>query len=251
MALDWEEPHFSNPESPFIPPLEVRTYDLHKKGRLPTPVDKVTGLVDKRALVNLVINTVVPGYDWTSSHVPNLKTTRHHLLWPHAWYAGYEDLRNHGSLSSKMPRIAHNWAHEVTYPALPPSLEVSHEYVEARNLSDGMRTLAGHPAFLAKETLRINHEVFGSVDEESDNVLRGEIAEDKQIDLARQLEVFSKLFEAAKAGPKEFQVIDYAAFELNNVNDMLRIAHRIARHAVDEAAIDRGLIQQEDEKIAA
>ncbi|RWZ78813.1 MAG: hypothetical protein EOT05_03640 [Candidatus Microsaccharimonas sossegonensis] len=64
MAFVWIEPHYSNPASPYIPPLEVRTYDLHKEGRLPTPVDEMTGLVDRRALVELVKSTVVPGYDW-------------------------------------------------------------------------------------------------------------------------------------------------------------------------------------------
>jgi len=251
MALNWIEPNFSNPESPFIPPLEARTYDLHKKGRLPTPIDKVTGLVDKRALVNLVKSTVVPGYDWTSPSVPRPTTTRHHLLWPHGWFDGLKDLRNHGSLSSSMPRIAHNWTHDVTYPAAPPSRESAHEYVEARRLADKMQAIARNPAFLAKETLRINQEVVVDITEERLDILRFEIEEDKQIDLSHQLDIFSKLFEVAKSGPEEFQVIDYAGFELSTVPDMLRIAHKLGRQVTMEASIDKGLLPQEQTKLAA
>lgn len=251
MALGWIKPNYSNPESPFIPPLEVRTYDLYKKGRLPTPTNTVTGITDRAALVNLVKGTVIPGYDWTSSHVPRPKRTRHHLSWPHAWYEGLEDLRNHGSLSASMPQLAHNWAHEVTYPAEPPTKEAAHNYVEAYNLMDAMQATVKYPSVLARETLKINFEVFGAIEDEQLEILRAEIEEDKQIDLEHQLETFSKLFEAAKAGPKEFQVVNYDDMELRNVTDMLRIARKIGRQVIADASVDKLLIVQKQDKIAA
>jgi hypothetical protein len=251
MALNWIEPNFSNPESPFVPPLAVRTYDLHKKGRLETPIHRDTGLVDKRALIHLVKNTVIPGYDWTSETVPVPKLTRHHLLWPHGWFEKIKDLRDHGSLSARMPIIAHNWTHDVTRPAKPPTEEVAHHYEDAHEIADTMRTIARHPAFLAKETLRITQEVFVTFTDGELDILKGEIEEDKTIDLEHQYDIFSKLFEQAKEGPREFQVVDYASLELRNVTDMLRIANKIARQAMIEASIDRWLIPQEDAKIVA
>ena len=242
MSLEWIEPNFSNPESPFIPPLEARTYDLHKKGRLPTPIDKVTGLVDKRALVNLVKGTVVPGYDWTSPLVPKPTTTRHHLLWPRTWFDQQHDLRGHGSLSSSMPRIAHNWTHDVTYPAAPPTAEVGHDYMRGRSLANDMMVTARHPAFLAKETFRIHQEVYADLSQERLDTLMSDIKEDTYTDLTHQLETFSKLFDAAKAEPGEFQVIEYGNLELRNVKDMLRIAHKIGRQVTMEAAIDKELL---------
>jgi hypothetical protein len=251
MALDWIEPHYSNPESPYVPSLEVRTYDLHKKGRLPTPTNVVTGIVDRVALINLVKDTVIPGYDWTSSHVTRPKKTRHHLLWPHAWYEGLEDLRNHGTLSAGMSQLAHSWAHEVTYPSKPPTAEAAHHYVEAYDLVDAMQVAAKYPSVLARETLKINFDVFGAIEDQQLETLRAEIEEDKHIDLEHQLETFSKLFEAAKAGPKEFQVVNYADMELQNVTDMLRIVRKIGRQVVANASVDRLLIVNKQDKIAA
>ncbi|RWZ78812.1 MAG: hypothetical protein EOT05_03635 [Candidatus Microsaccharimonas sossegonensis] len=150
-----------------------------------------------------------------------------------------------------MPRIAHNWTHDVTYPAVPPTREVAIEYMKARTLADSMQTVARHPAFLAKETLRIYQEVYPHINEEQLHFFKLEIEEDKQLDLEHQLGIFSKLFEAAKAGPKEFQVIEYDSLALHNTADMLRISQKIARHVMNEASVDKRLLTQENDKIAA
>lgn len=248
MALEWIEPNFANP-TPYLPPPEVRVYDLQKEGRLDTPVHPDTGLVDRRALMFLIKSTVTPDYDWKTP-VINRTTSDHHLQWPRSWYE-YEKFRNHRSRRTNIRPVPHNWIHEVTRPAAPASRDVEYEYVEGREIGGMMRTVANHPQYLGRETLRIHREVYPTMDDLQLAVLRGEVKEDIRIDLETQLEDFSVLFEKAKAGAPEFQLIDYSSFELRNVADMMKIARKIGHQILEEATLDQRILDGEVEAFVA
>lgn len=247
MSLDWIEPNFSGP-SLYLPPAEVVTYDVRKEGRIDTPIHEDTKLVDRKALMFIIKGTVVPEYDWKSP-VENTHTSDHHLHWPHPWYEN-KSFRNHGSRRTKIMPVPHRWIHEITVPPNPASKDVEYLYLEGRELADGMRNAAGYPLFLGRETLRINKEVHDFISSEHLEQLKKDIQVDVQIDLDQQLENFGRMFDQAKTGPKEFQVIDYSKFELRSVSDMMKISRAIVKKVKEEAEMDQRILNGEIDLIS-
>lgn len=248
MAMDWIEPNFASP-SLYLPPQEVKLYDPRKEGRLETPVHSSTGLVDRQGLMFLIKSTVIPEYDWKSPAV-TMQRNDHHLHWPHPWYEN-KKFRNHGSRRTKIAPIAHNHIHDVTRPAAPASPDVEHEYIEGQSLADQMRSTVSYPLYIGRQTVRIYKEVYGDMPVEQLTAVKRDAHVDLQIDLEEQLDTFGQLFERAKAGPKEFQVIDYSEFQLNNVSDMMKISRRIIRQAVYEAEMDQKILNGEVQRLVA
>lgn len=248
MSMDWIVPNFSSP-SPYFPPPEVVTYDLHKEGRIKTPIHEDTKLVDRRALMLFVRSTVIPEYNWRSP-VENRHTSNHHLHWPNKWYEN-KSFRNHGSRRTTILPVAHRWIHELTIPPDPVNPDVEHEYLEGRLLADELRTVANHPLFLGRETLRIHKEVYDLIEFDQLAQLKKEIHIDLQVDLEQQLDTFGNLFEQAKAGPEQFQVIDYSQFQLRNVSDMMKISRRIVKQVREEAEMDQRILDGDLEALAA
>lgn len=247
MAKVWTEPNFSGP-SPYLPPPEVLTYDPHKSGRIETPLDK-RGLTDRRALMFLMRETVVPEYDWTSPAMRR-QTSNHHLQWPKAWYERNE-FRNRGSNRTNIRPIAHNHVHNLTLPPPAPSAEVEYHFMEAQDYADEMKTIAGYPRFIGRETLRIYKEVYPELAGETLRLLRRDISEDVRLDLDAQFDAFSEVFEKAKEAPTEFQIIDYSQFELRNTDDMMKIARMIIKKAADDATMDQLILDGHIKKSAA
>jgi hypothetical protein len=236
MAGEWIEPNFARP-TPFLPPEDVRLWDLRRDGRIPTPVDRETGLVDRKAFMYLLRASVAPEYRFRAAQVP-VKKTRHHLHWPNENYKN-KVFRNQGSLQADLEPIEHNWGHELTIPPDPVDSDVEDEYVDARELATLMRTTAHHPLYLGREAVKAHKEVYAGMEPTHFQVFRGEIREDVRLDLAEAFDIFAELFERARAGYSKFQVIDYQAETLKNVDDMMRIAKQIGKTVRLEAELDR------------
>ncbi|MFY9227807.1 MAG: hypothetical protein WAO28_00560 [Candidatus Microsaccharimonas sp.] len=240
MAGEWIEPNFAGP-TPFLPPEEARVYDPRKEGRKPTPVNTVTKLVDRPALMIMTRDSVVPGYDWQAPEVRK-KRSNHHLHWPHP--RDSHGFRNRGSLRTNIRPIAHNWIHEFTIPPAAVGEETEHAFGEAEDFALEMRTIANHPLFLGRETLRINAELTALYGELPFLATKAEIREDKKLDLEFAFDSFSTVFERARRGPAEFQVIDYGSKPLRNVQDMMAIAHEISRTLRRQAELDQMILDR-------
>lgn len=236
--MDWIEPNFAGP-SPFLPPEEVRLINLRKDGRLDTPVDPHTGLVDRQGLMFMIRGTVVPEYDFRAPHIRS-KSSDHHLQWPHNRFG--KSFRNRKSRRTNITPIAHNWVHEATLPSNEVSAEVEHDYTEAHELADEMRTIANHPMYIGRETLRIYREVYPDMTHENIDILRREVREDKKLDLEFAFDAFALTFERARMAPAEFQVINYSEVPLRGVDDMMKVVSQINKTLRMEAELDQMIL---------
>ncbi|MEO6109901.1 MAG: hypothetical protein ABIP50_02745 [Candidatus Saccharimonadales bacterium] len=238
MSGEWIEPNFAGP-TPFLPPEAVRLHDLRKDGRKPTPVDTRTKLVDRRALMIMARESVVPGYDWRAPEVKK-KTSNHHLHWPH--FQDANSFRNSGSRRTNIAPIAHNWIHELTVPPDAVGEDVEHDYTEAQEYAIELRTIANHPLFLGRETVRIHKEVSAAFQNEYFVLSKQEVRQDIKLDLAFAFDSFAAVFERARQAPIEFQVIDYEARQLRGVHDMMSIAREIGATIRREAELDQKIL---------
>lgn len=122
-------PSYEQGEPPILPPPE---YWLINKGeRLETPTDD-RRIVDVDATVELVKAQLAPGYEWPSG------LDVHHFEW---YRHRYPNVRQPGVVNPYMfcelpphkglvPRVFHNFLHEITLPPPIPSEEVMFYRVE-------------------------------------------------------------------------------------------------------------------------
>ncbi len=236
--MDWVEPNFAKP-SPFLPPEEVRLINLRKDGRLETPVDPHTGIVDRQALMQLMRETVVPEYTFRAPHIGAQKSD-HHLQWPH--YRFESVFRNRRTRRTNIAPIAHNWIHESTFPPAALSEEVEREYTGGQVFADELRSIASHPMYIGREALRIYREVYPHMGTEQRDIVRREVREDKKLDLEFAFDSFSHIFEQARTAPAEFQVINYDEVRLDNVTDMMHVVHLINKSLKQQAELDQMIL---------
>lgn len=124
---------------PGLPPVELRRDEFRDPSDkrfepLPTPLTPI-GLVDRSELVRQVNNTLHTPYQWPTA------PDEHHLQWPARWYpynpkgiVNPHEFRNNAMNKAFWPRNFHGWAHRVTEPPTPPSLDVMY-YADLSQLS--------------------------------------------------------------------------------------------------------------------
>lgn len=197
---------------PALPPPDAVVYDVSKEGLIPTPVDS-RGLVDFKALVTVVDNTVVPEYVWPSEF-----NDIHHLQWPRAFY-GYQfgetvdriQFRNLAISQAILPRTFHNWIHAVTAPPDVPSEEVCEYRIETERV---VKSLFQTALISAK-------------------LMRNKTISEKTLNerLMRNFEDFSRELESIRGLPYEFVPEGIEPANLSSIDDIIRIAPTLGRIA--------------------
>lgn len=204
-----------------LPPRELWLFNpIEERELLPTPLDN-RGLVDMMGLIALMKSTVEQGYDWKSSF-----TDEHHLQWPDRWYErsmtadmSPHVFRNLAISKVRVPRVFHNWVHRITEPPPLPSEEVMHYRIDAQ---------------------RVAVELFREVKNSKTAARRRRLGEDGLEELLIQrFDSFALKFEHAKQAPREFQLLDYDHYALNDTSDMVRIGTKLGRFAVTASATNR------------
>jgi hypothetical protein len=198
--------------SPHLPPPDLWLHNPYTDERIPTPLDE-RGLVDLRELIKQTKKTVDPSYDWQSEF-----NDVHHLQWPNADYPYASDsvvnpheFRNLAISKLNAPRIFHNWIHKVTEPPPIPSEEVMYYRIEAQRVVLALAKVVGICEMLTQKP------------EIDDNKLRERLIEN--------FDDFNQKLETARAVPPEFQLIDLADYQPNDIKDLLRIRRQLGKAA--------------------
>lgn len=218
MAGEWTE-DLAQKSSIHLPPLDKRNFDLQTSKRIDTPIDEVTGLVDRERLITEILKTADPNYDWKSPFAD-----LHHLQWPNRWYDTSKDtgmsiegqkFRNLASNKVKEPRVFHNWLHLVTQPPEPPRNEVMHIVIEVDKSMTSLRGLVGYSRFLARKA-RNNGKDYTTTFRQN---------------LIRRMDSFGQELERVQRAPIEFRPEEVEGAELHNIYDMVHISERLGRYA--------------------
>lgn len=208
------------PPTTHLPPRELWLFNPKKEALLETPLDE-RGLVDMIGLIALMKTTVQPGYEWNSQFVDE-----HHLQWPDRWYPRGEVnldtphvFRNLAISKVMVPRVFHNWVHRVTEPPIMPDPEVMNYRIDAQRVAISL--------FRAVKNVKTTARKRGLDDEGLEKLL------------VQRFDSFSTTYEKAKQTPREFQLLDYGKYELNNVHDMVLIGTKLGKFTVTASATDR------------
>ncbi len=192
-----------------LPPRDTWLYDPYADGRMPTPVDSETGLVDIRELIKQVKQTIKPTYDWQSE-----KNDEHHLYWPNKWYdfetendTDPQRFRNLSSNKLTTPRIFHNWLHIVTEPVEPPDEKIMKYYMEAHYAAEALSKSIENVRGLARRRWI-----------EPDRRLRGEDYHYKE---------FFRIKDRISEVPPEIRLVDLSDYKPRSIDEISEISRRI------------------------
>lgn len=215
---------------PNLPPPEFRLHDPKLEGRIPTQLDE-RGLVDVLKLIDQVKQTVDPEFKWQSSF-----NDVHHLQWPSNQYASSpeaelnpREFRNLAISKIYVPRVFHNWVHQVTEPPPMPSDEVMRYRIEAQRV-----VLALFQSVRMGRQLTRNKQI-------SDAKL-----EDRLVEC---FDEFSTNLERVRLLPREFHLVDVSDYEPNTIEDMFLIGRSLGKVAM-VATVTRSVEQSQVRQVA-
>ena len=202
--------------SPGLPPIELRRDEYRDPlnrhfEHLPTPVTEI-GLVDRSKLIRVVNDTLHSPYEWPTD------PDEHHLQWPARWYPYEPDgfvnphkFRNNAMNKAYWMRSFHNWAHRVTEPPAPPSLEVMYHADLSQTCIDGMYRAAQTAKMLAR-----NPQVT---------------PERQQVRFHELLDDFREAHEQLARLPAEFHFVDPSNYTPETTDHLLTIDGSLGRLA--------------------
>ena len=219
---DWSDTLYVRPIVQ-LPPPEYRLYNPEMDGRIATPLDE-RGLVDAPALFQVIAETIDPSYDWSSS-----KPDSHHLQWPNRWYgdeagnpsertANPQKFRDIAIGRWMLPRVMHNWIHEVTIPPPLPSPEVM---------------------FYRSEAQRATRALFMTVRKGRRSIDSARVTERKtHAKLTPTYRQIAHQLNALQTLPPEFRLVDLSNYHSGNIPDVLKIEATLGRCTTARTAVE-------------
>lgn len=217
----------SNQPTPWLPPQKMWLYDPYRNGQLETPTDEY-GLVDLDKLVTMVKQTVRPEFSWQSTY-----NDIHHLQWFARNYPALDEnntpvnpneFRELVSRKAYIPRVFHNWIHQVTLPPPVPSDEVMKHSIDAQRVALQLYRTARLATKLTRMSQIPARKRIERLDEEYIN--------------------YSLYIENAREVPKEFSRLAIEEIEARNVDEMLLANRRLGRLALETIPVRHRLILQ-------
>lgn len=196
-----------------IPPLEMQRFIPGRSERIPTPVNEV-GLIDEKKLVVAVQSTVDPEFHWSPSDTPD----SHHLYWEHRRYPNLPDesvnpriFCNLPTSQIRVPRIFHNWLHIVTeMPPIPGE--------EAMAYQIAVCSIIKSLVAAARETKKTERRPY--VSEKKANRI-----------IEYHFEQFQEYYEKAREIPEEFRPFDFHLYSPSSIEDMHAISAKLGEIA--------------------
>lgn len=196
----------------WLPPEELRLWDIEKEGKIDTPLDP-NGLVDLDMVVQHGKQMVDPEFSWVSPF-----NDVHHLQWPGIDYRPdvapeiAQSFRELTQRKTYVPRRFHNWLHHLMHPPLMPTEEVMVHAVKAEKATHALAATAQ----LAARLTRNPH-----------------IPEGKLIQrLEEELDLYALYIENARLVPKEFQLLKLAEVEANSIDELLEANRKLGKWAL-------------------
>lgn len=210
---------FDSPVSSHLPPPDAQLYNPLLEGKLETPLDE-RGLVDLNKLVDLVKETVDPEFQWASPY-----NDVHHLQWVGRYYdvaqafidIDTQQFRNLVNRKAYVPRIFHNWIHQITLPPPVPSEEVMRYSIDAQRVAMSLSRTASLATKLTRKPSVPEKRLRQRLDQEFENY-------NLYIDNAREV-------------PKEFSLLKIEEVEARSIEEMLAANKRLGRLTLDRIPI--------------
>ena len=195
----------------WLPPREVRLWDIKRQGTIDTPLDEL-GMVDLDQLVEVGKQNVDSSFRWESPY-----NDVHHLQWYAALYPSDDDPLGHefrelARRRALMPRLFHNWLHILTTVPPKPSPEVMRHAIDAERTARDL-------AKTAQKAVKLTR-------------IKG-IPEDKlAIRLDQEYENYTVCIENARLVPLEFQLLKLEELEAGSIEEMLAANKRLGKLAL-------------------
>jgi hypothetical protein len=195
----------------WLPPKDVRLWDIGIQGRIETPLDDL-GMVDLDRLVEVGRQSVDSSFSWESPF-----NDVHHLQWHAAMYPADEDPLGHefrelARRKALIPRKFHNWLHILTTVPPKPSPEVMRSAVDAEKAARDLAKTAQRAVKLTR--------------------IKG-IPEGKlSLRLEQEYENYMVYIENARLVPEEFQLLELAKVEARNVEETLTANKHLGKLAL-------------------
>jgi hypothetical protein len=191
--------------------MAVRLWRPEKDERFETPLDDL-GRVDLDQLVALVKSTVYGDYKWDSPFVDI-----HHLQWPATRYLLHQndiaaEFRELIRRKTVVPRLFHNWTHEVTLPPPVPPLEVMKHSIDAHQAAMKLASTARLAVCLTRLEEMPPSKLSSRLEEELENYLL--------------------YTEQAREVPPEFQLLQLDDVEAASVEDLIAVNKHFGRIAL-------------------